>query len=91
MPLLKLKSFLVQRRCLFYVHSEYSYETCGPRRDLRDVPKLIIVRYARNDTEDGDQVEKDPKNYLAAYLAKDVDPTSQLVAHYNGSDDIHQV
>lgn len=79
------------RRCLFYIHSEYSYETCGPRRDLIDVPKLIIVRYSRNDTEDDDKIEKESKNYLAAYLAKDIDPTSQLVAHYNGSDDIHQI
>ncbi|KAL1823793.1 hypothetical protein ACET3Z_010571 [Daucus carota] len=79
------------RRCLFYIHSEYSYETCGARRDLRDVPKLIIIRYARNGTEDSDKKEKDSNNYLAAYLAKDIDPTSQLVAHYNGSDDIHQI
>ncbi|KAK1373362.1 J domain-containing protein [Heracleum sosnowskyi] len=78
------------RRCLFYIHSEYSYETCGPRRDLSDVPKLIIVRYSRNDTEDV-KIEKDSKNYMAAYLAKDIDPTSQLVAHYNGSDDIGQI
>ncbi|KAL8091445.1 hypothetical protein AgCh_033891 [Apium graveolens] len=78
------------RRCLFYIHSEYSYETCGPRRDLSDVPKLIIVRYARNDSEVDDNIEKDSRNYMAAYLAKNIDPTSQLVAQYNGSDDIGQ-
>lgn len=55
------------------------------------MPKLIIVRYSRNGTENDDKIEKDSKNYLAAYLAKDIDPTSQLVAHYNGSDDIHEV
>lgn len=86
--------FLIQRRCLFYIHSEYNYETCGPRRDVRDVPKLIIIRFASNGTEDIEKiekVEKDPKNYLAAFLAKDIDPTSQLVAHYNGSDEVQQV
>lgn len=79
------------RRCLFYIHSEYNYETCGPRRDLRDVPKLIIIRFARNGSEDIEKIEKDPKNYLATFLAKDIDPTSQLVAHYNGSDEVQQI
>ncbi|KAA8542456.1 hypothetical protein F0562_023408 [Nyssa sinensis] len=82
----------VQNRfCFFYIHSENSYETCGPRRDLTDVPELFIIRYRRNDTEDSIKIEKKPKNILDAFQNEDVDPASQLVARYNGSVEVQQI
>ncbi|XP_028115136.1 uncharacterized protein LOC114313023 [Camellia sinensis] len=77
-----------QRYCFFHTQMENSYETCGPRRDITDVPQLIIVRYKRNATEDSiKNEEKKPKNMLEAFLNDDVDPASQLVARYNGSEE----
>ncbi|CAL5441664.1 unnamed protein product [Camellia sinensis] len=34
------------------------YETCGPRRDITDIPQLIIVRYKRNATADSIKIEE---------------------------------
>ncbi|XP_028119689.1 uncharacterized protein LOC114317181 isoform X5 [Camellia sinensis] len=77
-----------QRYCFFHTQTENSYDTCGPRRDITDVPQLIIVRYKRNATEDSiKNEEKKPKNMLEAFLNDDVDPASQLVARYNGSEE----
>ncbi|XWS47997.1 hypothetical protein CRYUN_Cryun13aG0034000 [Craigia yunnanensis] len=44
--------------CFFYLNTENSYETCGPRRVPTDIPQLFIVRYERNTTEDSVKVEK---------------------------------
>ncbi|KAK3042764.1 hypothetical protein RJ639_000822, partial [Escallonia herrerae] len=79
------------RYCFFYIHSEQSYETCGPRRDITDVPQLFIVRYKRADDEDSKKIEEDPKNYFGAAFTSDLDPTSQLVANYNGSVEVPQI
>ncbi|KAL7161354.1 hypothetical protein ACSBR2_041918 [Camellia fascicularis] len=81
-----------QRYCFFHTQTENSYETCGPRRDITDVPQLIIVRYKRNATEDSiKNEEKKPKNMLEAFLNDDVDPASQLVARYNGSEESSEI
>lgn len=55
------------------------------------MPQLFIVRYKRNATEDSIKVEKKRKTVFDAFLDDDVDPASQLVARYNGSDDISLV
>ncbi|XP_028119685.1 uncharacterized protein LOC114317181 isoform X1 [Camellia sinensis] len=81
-----------QRYCFFHTQTENSYDTCGPRRDITDVPQLIIVRYKRNATEDSiKNEEKKPKNMLEAFLNDDVDPASQLVARYNGSEESSKI
>lgn len=69
------------------------YETCGPRRDLTDVPRLFIVRYKRNSTEDDMtvEVEKRPQSIWDTFQGKELDPASQLVARYNGSSEVLQV
>ncbi|KAF8399510.1 hypothetical protein HHK36_015377 [Tetracentron sinense] len=77
--------------CFFYLHSENSYETCGPRRDISDVAQLFLVRYKRNSTEDNIKVERKPKTIWNTFHDEDVDPASQLVARYNGSEDIPQI
>ncbi|CAL5362248.1 unnamed protein product [Camellia sinensis] len=80
------------RYCFFHTQTENSYDTCGPRRDITDVPQLIIVRYKRNATEDSiKNEEKKPKNMLEAFLNDDVDPASQLVARYNGSEESSKI
>ncbi|KDP31275.1 hypothetical protein JCGZ_11651 [Jatropha curcas] len=74
-----------EKYCLFYLHSETSYDTCGPRRDLSDVPRLFIVRYKRNTTQDNVRGKRN------AFDDEDADPASQLVARYNGSDETPQI
>lgn len=81
----------VQRYCSFYIFSETSFETCGPRRDITDVPQLFIVRYKRNATVDANKVDRAPKNIWDALQNEEVDPVSQLVVKYNGSNEIPQV
>ncbi|CAL5441762.1 unnamed protein product [Camellia sinensis] len=80
------------RYCFFHTQTENNYETCGPRRDITDVPQLIIVRYKRNATEDSIKIEeKKPKNMLEAFPNDDVDLASQLVARYNGSEESSKI
>uniref|UniRef100_A0A6N2KEP8 Thioredoxin domain-containing protein n=1 Tax=Salix viminalis TaxID=40686 RepID=A0A6N2KEP8_SALVM len=79
-----------EKYCSYYIHSETSYDTCGPRRDLVDVPKLFIVRYKRNASEDVIKVDTKPKNIFNVFEDENMDPASQLVARYNGSDEISQ-
>ncbi|KAL7598254.1 hypothetical protein Lser_V15G21596 [Lactuca serriola] len=80
-----------KRFCLFYVNVEESFDTCGPRRDVTDVPRLFLVRYKRNDTEANKINEKNSMNMFATIASKDVDPTSQLVALYKGLDEAPQI
>lgn len=84
----------MQTYCSFYLHSETSYETCGPRRyaDIDDVPLLFLVRYRRNSTENNLKGEKKKKSIWD--LSQDVEDSnlaSQLVARYNGSEDVSEV
>ncbi|XP_019199991.1 PREDICTED: dnaJ homolog subfamily C member 16 isoform X2 [Ipomoea nil] len=79
-----------KRYCFFYVNSENSYDTCGPRYDLTDAPKLFIVRYSRTAAED-EKSENLHKNSYEALFAADSDPASQLVATYNGSREIPEI
>nr|GLL22174.1 dnaJ homolog subfamily C member 16 isoform X1 [Ipomoea trifida] len=79
--------------CFFYVNSENSYDTCGPRYDITDAAKLFIVRYSRTAAED-EKTQKSEnwrKNSYEALFAADSDPASQLVATYNGSREIPEI
>ncbi|KAI3504671.1 hypothetical protein L1887_26318 [Cichorium endivia] len=80
-----------KRFCLFYVNGEDSHDTCGPRRDITDVPRLFLVRYKRNDTEANKNIDKNSMNMFATIASRDVDPTSQLVALYKGLDETSQI
>ncbi|KAL5813520.1 hypothetical protein ACOSQ4_024161 [Xanthoceras sorbifolium] len=80
-----------ERYCSFYLYSETSFETCGPRRDPSDVPRLFIVRYKRNATAENIKVARKPKNILDVWQDEEVDPASQLVVRYNGSNEIPQI
>ncbi|CAA6659728.1 unnamed protein product [Spirodela intermedia] len=79
--------------CFFYLYLENSYETCGPRRhgDPIDVPKLFIVRYRRNSTENSLKPTKKVKSIWNRFEDEDVNLASQLVARYNGSDNLYEV
>ncbi|PKI33756.1 dnaJ homolog subfamily C member 16 isoform X1 [Punica granatum] len=80
-----------KKYCFFYLQSETSYETCGPRRDISDVPRLFIVRYTRNLTEENEPVRRKPKTMWDALNDQEYDRASQLVARYNGSNEIPQI
>ncbi|XVF09038.1 hypothetical protein REPUB_Repub07fG0056000 [Reevesia pubescens] len=76
--------------CFFYLNTENSYETCGPRRAPTDVPRLFIVRYERNATEDSVKVEKKVKS-IWEFHQQEFDPAAQLSVTYNGSAEISQI
>ncbi|KAL3528409.1 hypothetical protein ACH5RR_007731 [Cinchona calisaya] len=80
-----------QKYCFFHVNSEDSYETCGTRRAMIDVPRLLLVRYERNVTDDGNKIERQPRNIFEALQHSEPDPASQLVAKYMGSDEIPEI
>lgn len=81
----------MQKYCFFYINSESSYETCGERRDIGDVPQIVIVRYKRDTTRGKPKVERKPKTIWDSYQEDDENLASQLVAKYNGSTDISEV
>ncbi|CAA2963239.1 dnaJ homolog subfamily C member 16 [Olea europaea subsp. europaea] len=77
--------------CFFHIHSETSYETCGPRRGMTDAAQLFIVRYERNATEEPKKDMKPMKTPFQAWHNVDADPASTLVAKYNGSSEISEI
>lgn len=70
--------------CMFYIGGELSLETCGPSRGIEDRPRIVMVRYVRNDSM-SDVKDKKASSNLLDVLKEDVDPVSQLVARYDGS------
>lgn len=58
---------------------------------MTDVPQLFIVRYKRNVTEESEKTEGKPKSIWDTLQDQELDPASQLVAKYNGSDEIPEV
>ncbi|KAK2655544.1 hypothetical protein Ddye_008596 [Dipteronia dyeriana] len=80
-----------ERYCSFYLYCETAFETCGPRRDLSDVPRLFVVRYKRNATAENIKVVGKPKNIWDVWQYEEVDPASQLVVRYNGSTEIPEI
>lgn len=55
------------------------------------MPRLFIVRYKRNTTEDNTKLDKKPKGIWDSIHDQELDPASQLVARFNGSDEITEV
>uniref|UniRef100_A0A7N0TP93 J domain-containing protein n=1 Tax=Kalanchoe fedtschenkoi TaxID=63787 RepID=A0A7N0TP93_KALFE len=77
-----------QDYCIFCLGPD-SYDTCGKRRVEGDTPMLFIVRYGRNATEVEQPTKK--SNVWQAMRQEDMDPVSQLVAKYNGSEDSSEI
>ncbi|KAI0495382.1 hypothetical protein KFK09_025532 [Dendrobium nobile] len=79
--------------CLFYLHKlENIYETCGPSDyDSNNMPRLFIVRYKRNSSEDEARSKRKPNNIWNAFDGEDSNLASQIVAIYNGSMDTQEV
>lgn len=82
----------MQKYCLFYLYSENIQETCGPRGYvLTEIPRLFIVRYKRNSTEREAMAKRKTNNVWNIYQEEDTNVASQLVARYNGSEDVQEV
>ncbi|GAB2213098.1 hypothetical protein Drorol1_Dr00021116 [Drosera rotundifolia] len=77
--------------CVFYIGTDFGVESCGPRRRMEDSPNLVIIRYMRNNTIDDVPVPKKKPNLLLGTDPDDVDPVAQLVARYNGTEDVPQI
>ncbi|XP_010532213.2 PREDICTED: uncharacterized protein LOC104808258 [Tarenaya hassleriana] len=84
----------VQKKyCFFYVHSETNYETCGTRTTPDDVPRLLIVRYHRNASEERNAEEKKSNIWSKTVWQDDAkaDPASQLVVSYDGPNEVPEI
>ncbi|XP_051115725.1 uncharacterized protein LOC127240917 isoform X2 [Andrographis paniculata] len=80
------------RFCFFHIHSEDSFETCGPRRLMTDVARLIIIRYERNETNNEIvQSRKQTNNLFLDLMHTEADPVFTLVAKYNGSTEVPEI
>ncbi|XP_011101706.1 uncharacterized protein LOC105179763 isoform X2 [Sesamum indicum] len=79
------------RYCFFHIHSENSYETCGPRKSLTDVARLFIVRYERNPNSEKVDTSKQANSIFHSLYHTEADPVSTLVAKYNGSGEISEI
>ncbi|XP_026405421.1 uncharacterized protein LOC113300411 isoform X2 [Papaver somniferum] len=82
-----------EKYCFFYVHTETSFETCGPRRDMTDVPQIIIVRYKRNSTKQDEPkvAKRQPKTIWDTFEEDNEDLASQLVAKYDGTMETQEI
>ncbi|KAI3907609.1 hypothetical protein MKW98_016253 [Papaver atlanticum] len=82
-----------QKYCFFYIHTETSFETCGPRRDMTDVPQIIIVRYKRNSTKQDEPkvAKRQPKTIWDTFEEDNEDLASQLVAKYDGTMETQEI
>lgn len=88
---LKEKVFVfLQRYCFFNLHSEDSFETCGPRRGIVDAATLFIVRYQRFPRDESVDTKRQ-ENILHSWYQTEADPVSTLVAKYNGSKETPEV
>ncbi|XP_072991888.1 uncharacterized protein [Typha latifolia] len=78
--------------CMFYLTPDYADGTCGPRTfgNPVDVPRIFLIRFQRKPTEDALKTEK-PKNIWETLRGEDTSLASQLVARYNGSEDIQEI
>ncbi|XP_073059327.1 uncharacterized protein [Primulina eburnea] len=83
--------FFMQKYCFFHIHSESSYDTCGPRRDIADVAQLFLVQYERDYSEEKLETNKQATNMFQAWHQTEIDPVSTLVAKYNGSTEISEI
>ncbi|RZC80944.1 hypothetical protein C5167_043526 [Papaver somniferum] len=82
-----------QKYCFFYIHTETSFETCGPRRDMTDVPQIVIVRYKRNSTKQDEPKapKRQPKTIWDTFEEDNEDLASQLVAKYDGAMETQEI
>ncbi|KAE8812359.1 hypothetical protein D1007_10718 [Hordeum vulgare] len=82
---------LQKKLCAFYLATDY-HGACGPRgfEDDNDKPEVFIVRFQRNATYEA--LKADKKNNLIETLqGQDIPDASQLVARYNGPDEILEI
>ncbi|VAH27689.1 unnamed protein product [Triticum turgidum subsp. durum] len=82
---------LQKKICAFYLATDYN-GACGPRgfEDDNDKPEVFIVRFQRNATYEA--LKADKKNNLIETLqGQDTPDASQLVARYNGPDEILEI
>ena len=82
---------LQKKICAFYLATDY-HGACGPRgfEDDNDKPEVFIVRFQRNATYEA--LKADKKNNLIETLqGQDTPDASQLVARYNGPDEILEI
>ncbi|XP_057805141.1 uncharacterized protein LOC131020390 [Salvia miltiorrhiza] len=78
------------RYCFFNLHSEDSFETCGPRRGIVDAARLFIVRFERFPRVENLDTKKQ-ENILHSWYQTEADPVSTLVAKYNGSSETSEI
>lgn len=82
----------VQKKiCAFYLASDYN-GACGPTGfgDDSDKPELFIVRFQRNATYEALKAEK-KTNLMETIQGQHTTDASQLVAKYNGPDEIQEI
>ncbi|KQK15065.1 uncharacterized protein LOC100831408 [Brachypodium distachyon] len=82
---------LQKKICAFYLATDFN-GACGPRGfgDDNDKPEVFIVRFQRNATYEALKAEK-KNNLIETLQGQDAADASQLVARYNGPDEIQEI
>uniref|UniRef100_A0ACD5YY71 Uncharacterized protein n=1 Tax=Avena sativa TaxID=4498 RepID=A0ACD5YY71_AVESA len=82
---------LQKKICAFYLATDYN-GACGPRgfEDDNDKPEVFIVRFQRNATYEALKADK-KHNLMDTLQGQDTPDASQLVARYNGPDEILEI
>eukprot|EP00249_Psilotum_nudum_P021768 c28236_g1_i1 orf=101-2203(+) len=82
--------------CYFYLHSDTVYETCGRKQyqEMNDVPQIFIVRYRRDRSAEERVLLGKKKHFSSIWnkvLQDDEGLASQIVARYNGSNELPEI
>lgn len=83
----------MQDYCQFYLGEGASDGTCGQRKGMNDIPRLLVIRYLRNSSAVDTRTQEMSKwkSLLVQDLIDESDQAGQFVAGYKGTDDVSEV
>ncbi|WJX32062.1 hypothetical protein P8452_20433 [Trifolium repens] len=79
--------------CQFYLGEGASEGTCGQRKGMNDIPRLLVIRYLRNSSAIDTRTQEISKwkSLLVQDLLDDSDQAGQFVAGYKGAADVSEI
>ncbi|MCH91544.1 DnaJ heat shock N-terminal domain-containing protein, partial [Trifolium medium] len=78
--------------CQFYLGEGASEGTCGQRKGMNDIPRLLVIRYLRNSSAVDARTQELSKfkSLLVQDIIDDSDQAGQFVAGYKGTADVSE-
>lgn len=88
-----LTELIIQDYCKFYLGEGASEGTCGQRKGMTDIARLLVIRYLRNNSAVDTRTQEMSKwkSLLVQDIIDDTDQAGQFVAGYKGTADDSEV